>query len=789
MRAAPKTWALVVGIDDYDAAPKLTGAVADAVAVAQWLKALGVPDEQVLFHAAPGAAGRKALAGAGLTVRGCTEPDIWASVYELSRQSGERLFVFLCGHGLYEPGSGRLFLTKEAGTLGAYTNLGIDAYSQHFRTMSFPRQFLVMDGCLNYPYSLTQRSQIQAAMHAGIALQPPRADTTLVRCFAAGQGEKALEVGGRGLFTSQLLPVLDPAGPAELATYLDDQAGVRLVDLRRAVNEVAGPQVAAIAHDQGRRQTTSCEVEGAGAAATAVPVIELVPPGTARVRVVVNPGQAIPDVKQIRISSFDTFGQRVVPVPPATSVTVPVVSVVPVGTTLMVNCLLRPGASWNGAGYQQVTVDADRDVRFDFAPPVQPARAAVPPRAPVSTTVHTVDQSGAVVFGMTGPAYRTIDRLLAGTRLRISLERHETGPVLRASRADRELLDEVTARVAQAVNQETSPEVHVAITRTHTAGEVTTGVRLALPRGGPVALAGALVDVQVLQIEDRDCSLSEIAAQPVAAAGPGAVPVRLRLPWGSWSTMVHLAAGTTKRVALPASVGVPPLRVAVLAKGDRSWRTGGSIVATDRRTVTARIRAGLRGAPTEATPWGRIAELPGRTPIAFPLHPYTGVAVSRSGVVRVEPLSDLPRPEWDLLVSSGRLDVLDGGQARDLARQKMAEPMLGVAGAYACFALDEREYLALVLRNLRRLDGDIPDVAVLAATSDRLAGRHDARNREELVRLLDRPGAVPLFRWGVPLAILAARHYDLPTYAEALSSVEARLYPESVWTCWQPDRT
>ena len=96
--------------------------------------------------------------------------------------------------------------------------MGIDAYSQYFRSMNFSRQFLIMDGCLNYPYSPLARSKISAAMHGSVVLPMPRPETTLVGCFAASQGEKALEIDGRGLFLSRLLGVLDPHRPDRLAT-------------------------------------------------------------------------------------------------------------------------------------------------------------------------------------------------------------------------------------------------------------------------------------------------------------------------------------------------------------------------------------------------------------------------------------------------------------------------------------------------------------------------------------------------------------------------------------------
>src|SRR6185369_696380 len=104
MDEAQNTWALVAGIDEYDhpSLRRLTGAAADAVAAVHWLRSLGVPDGQILLHAAPSAATRPALDGLGLTYAPAREPDLWDSIDKLrGAQGGTRLFVFLSGHGLY----------------------------------------------------------------------------------------------------------------------------------------------------------------------------------------------------------------------------------------------------------------------------------------------------------------------------------------------------------------------------------------------------------------------------------------------------------------------------------------------------------------------------------------------------------------------------------------------------------------------------------------------------------------------------------------------------------------
>src|SRR5512144_3114631 len=111
-----KSWALVVGIDQYNDAivPPLDGAVADAVAAVQWLRGIGVPDAQILLHAVPRGPSVAAVAALNLpkASNDASFDAIDASLATLGDNTGERLFVFLAGHAVYEPSAGRLFLCQ-----------------------------------------------------------------------------------------------------------------------------------------------------------------------------------------------------------------------------------------------------------------------------------------------------------------------------------------------------------------------------------------------------------------------------------------------------------------------------------------------------------------------------------------------------------------------------------------------------------------------------------------------------------------------------------------------------
>ena len=159
------------------------------------------------------------------------------------------LLVFLMGHGLFEPGGNRVFLTQEASDT-VVKNLGVDWYAAFLRGQRFPEQFIVMDGCLNLPYTAAERSKFVAGQQSGVALPPPRPDVRQVFCFSAQQGEKAQEAEGHGLFTRTLLTVLDPDRPDERCVDIDETTGCVRLDLARAINDVVAPRVTEVAPRQ-----------------------------------------------------------------------------------------------------------------------------------------------------------------------------------------------------------------------------------------------------------------------------------------------------------------------------------------------------------------------------------------------------------------------------------------------------------------------------------------------------------------------------------------------------------
>src|SRR4029077_17305394 len=134
------------------------GAVADALAACRWLRRLGVPDPQILLHLSPWPENRAELRE---ELRRICPParskDIDDSLIQLEEVvGGTRLYVFLFGHGIFEPTSQRLFLTQGVKQKEP-RKMGLDLFIPRFLAMPFARQFLFLEGCQNLPYSQSER--------------------------------------------------------------------------------------------------------------------------------------------------------------------------------------------------------------------------------------------------------------------------------------------------------------------------------------------------------------------------------------------------------------------------------------------------------------------------------------------------------------------------------------------------------------------------------------------------------------------------------------------------------
>ena len=211
------SWALVIGINAYQRAPRLNYAVADARSMAEALPELGFPRANI----------RTLLDG------DATKSRIEAVLYEdfAAMGSEDRLLVFFAGHGETAPikgGEEGYLLPVDANPLAlARTAIPMDDLKRIGQRVRAKHVLFVMDACFS-GFALTRDATPARTTdeYLSAALREP-----VVQVLTAGRkGERAIEEGGHGLFTRRLLDgirgLADPEGrglvtAAQLAAWIE----------------------------------------------------------------------------------------------------------------------------------------------------------------------------------------------------------------------------------------------------------------------------------------------------------------------------------------------------------------------------------------------------------------------------------------------------------------------------------------------------------------------------------------------------------------------------------------
>jgi hypothetical protein len=831
----PSTWALLVGIDEY-ADPQITrlkGAVKDVIAAVRWLRRIGVPDQQVFLHAHPSPEAVSELDGLGMAYAQATEPAIALSISELRAATGSRLFIFLCGHGLFEPSTGRLFLTHEANEKTGMTNLGIDAYVRTFLSMDYSRQFLFMDGCQNYPYSTGVRPTIEARRPPWTG-DDPNPENGLVACFAATIGELATEVDGRGLFTSHLLQCMDLNEPWEDAVEFDFETGERTFDVRKAMDYYIRGTVSSQAALKGVTQNPNWQPYFKGSE-PGFSTYGLGSAGSHSLTIEVEPSAVTPAINAIKLSLRSKRWYQRLPLP-GSRLQIPIHKRLPDSLHAVIDCAVDPKAPWDAIKKtQEFEVDGDKRVLLAFIPrDLVPEAFPSPPDEDV-ITVDVLDADGNQAYEITDEDYKSVSREMgissySGGRRAIAdgveIESHESGPNFYVRRQNIAIGQDLAYQWAEGLGRSLADRDATLGIQTTIRGDeplaVPENVEFRFPPGGPRAIAGFLWQAPSVVVEDPSTlpttpawrspnasSLASLASDPRGSLEPGPWRVRLDLPWGSWTSIVYAPTTGVARVNLPRRIGLPPLRNRV----DRAEITPGSrrIVGIGGRARVGVIQTGLFAERVEALKparrrsarWAlsvnrvvgvsatRIVTLGTRKQVRFPMPEGIPIAVDLSAEnPKVEPLSSVKTPFWDVLVSSGRLEAVTPQEVNSLVLEKWTDPVLGLVGAYALFAARRWRYLEIVTGNLAGLMGsiDVTLLSLLAKTKGRGPSTQMVSDVHALYRAAEL-GDVPYFRWGVRLAIdvLSSAPVEGPwnRWRNELARIEHGLSPFSIWTVWR----
>lgn len=832
MKDADTTWALVVAIDVYDNVTPLKGPVRDAIAVVGWLRQLGVADDRILLHASPCTESVDPLKELKLTSHGCTQPEIWASLATLLQHDGARLFVFLLGHGYFLFDGGCVFLTKEANTLAA-VNYGIEWLADLLRARNYRRQFILMDGCLNYAYNASQRPTIEPGGYAGVNVGPAQAGVSQWFGYAASQGETAAEPNGRGIFTETLLATLDLTAPDPSCTTIDDITGNYELDLNRAIADVVSPAVSQRIPTQrpGIRRLDT------GPGTSRAVVATIIPSQTVALRTIVDPAAAAVDVDYLTLTSQRFQWNRKLPDPEGSALTLPSTSVLPNGMKIVGWCEMKPHSDWSDPDVVKVTTGSGVDVVFTLEKD----------RSDQAVKVTTVGADDAAVPAMNADAVNAATSVIADTGALddLWLAPSRTGATVYATVGEEDQLGAVSQRIAAAIDRNTPDSVHttVELQRLPFDEPKWHGWMLDVDLSPEKAriLGGFMADHEVVRIGEASMSLLNLARlRRVAIDGLGPVRVELDLPWGRWTTIVEPPDDTTGApspiLTFPNFVGLPPVRNALPAdiararpKGIRLIFDSFALAARTNEPIQLYVGGGklarrlLRGdddtpgwkplsarddAATPAGPrlfsgdelrkiaWpvGKLNVKSNESPLYFPMY-WPRLAFDDQIALRIEPLSATISPLWDLLVSAGRLDALDTSNTPELTR-KTTPPLLRIAGMYGSYVNGFDELLADLLRGFPlagptdEMGSELPDLVILRHAyamrfADRISGDIVAEfiDRAQL-KAFAADARVPVFKWGLDIGRAVARHFDVPALGRKLQRVEDRLLTASTWTLW-----
>lgn len=431
----------------------------------------------------------------------------------------------------------------------------------------------------------------------------------------------------------------------------------------------------------------------------------------------------------------------------------------------------------------------------------------------------------------------------------VRIVRHEYGPDFVALPGFHAEGKSVAIAWAETLQRTTGPDVGVSLSIPGPVAEEeeTPNVRFRFPPGGAEAIAGLIAAEELVWIgppeettgdeenDSRRFSLEALAREEALHVESGPTKVRISLPWGNWTRVVHVPWAGEAMIELPTAIGTPPLRVALHKEADRRET---SIFGVEGTAPSGRVRGGLAPSlktiilvPADAgtarwvlQPQSVFQEVPlgcalatlasGEGPeISFPLPEGRGVAIDRSGGgVRVEPISGTFLPAWDKLVAGGRLDPMDPKETGELIAHQKSDWLLGVAAAYTVYASPakfQRPFFKRVLKELKELadsrrkkgcsapDLDLLRIA-LAARLHHLRGSQPLQEPEkgwflrldatESLVVWAEARSVPMFRWGVSLAVhllaWAGSEEPFASWREELTRILPLLSPISVWTAW-----
>jgi hypothetical protein len=209
-----KTWAVVVGIEQYDVGGewnKLDGPVHDCVRFVKWLRKWEVPSGQILTFLSP--LPKNKLEAMAVEHEPASADNVLKAFADvLPEKTGEVLFIFWGGHGVVTEGKKRCLFYANA-TKSFKRNLDFTSLldAMHTRSFSgFQKQIGFIDACANY----SEDMGLTVAIPQGDAIPSHKDIDHDIRqsvLFASRAGEVAAnnDVARTGEFSSLVLASLE----------------------------------------------------------------------------------------------------------------------------------------------------------------------------------------------------------------------------------------------------------------------------------------------------------------------------------------------------------------------------------------------------------------------------------------------------------------------------------------------------------------------------------------------------------------------------------------------------
>jgi hypothetical protein len=388
--------------------------------VANWLLSIGVDPKRLYLHIAPPSR-QAAVPPTGLTIKPAARDEIWSSIDDISKQRGDRLYVFLSGHGYYLAATGPIFLTQDWSKKFLDKNLDILSFAGFFRSLSFTDQLFVVDACQNYATDPIYRSPIPPS---GPSIQnwTPQPANGLILCTAASQGQYAVVSQGRGLLIRNLLGAVKELMADKVPLVAGDaieynwQTGARRLDLKPLFDFVVKPVVIAAAGNA--NQTPTIQPHGRFTSESAWIILDLVPLPTVPLSITPVPESS---VETIRVELRPPTSALRLPLP-GTPSTFRYLGVAPRGSRLIVNCTAVAG--WVAKPpMDDVTNVPDAGLRLEFALSPSPSGPELN-----QINLRLVNREGAGRAGLLTSDYAEAGAATAAPQGTPYTVHHESGP-------------------------------------------------------------------------------------------------------------------------------------------------------------------------------------------------------------------------------------------------------------------------------------------------------------------------------------------------------------------------